>query len=248
VFLQLSLVSLGIAVGGVMGWLGSEYVHRNQTFRLRELRVEEVPAELQPAVQAVLTPAYGTNLLTIDLDWIHRQVQRIPAVRSTTVRRVLPDTVHVAVEARQAFVRFESPDWTRAVSRDGVVLGEARTTAVLPVIRVNDALSVGNDRLLPDAFAATFEDAALLLEWMPEADRELFRRLRHVRIERRGIVAVLQTPSWEILFGDGSRLDAKLAGMVSTLRSEVPDNGALIDLRYDGMVVVGSIDEDELED
>jgi hypothetical protein len=83
---------------------------------------------------------------------------------------------------------------------------------------------------------------------MPEADRELFRRLRHVRIERRGIVAVLQTPSWEILFGDGSRLDAKLAGMVSTLRSEVPDNGALIDLRYDGMVVVGSIDEDELED
>jgi cell division septal protein FtsQ len=245
VFMQLSLISLGIAVGGVVGWLGNEYVQRNETFRLREVRVDDVPPDLQPAVQAVLSAAHGANLLTIDLDWMHRQVQRIPAVRSATVRRVLPDTVDVVVEARDAFARVETRAWTRAVSRDGVVLGEARAAAGLPVVRIEQHLQVGDDRRLPGPVAAAFDDAVQLLEWLPDADGALYRRLSHVRVETRGIVAVLNTPEWEILFGDSGELDAKLAGMVSILKRDVPPNGAVIDLRYDGMVVVGSKEDSE---
>lgn len=244
VFLQLSLVSLGIAIGGFAGWLGNEYVHRNQTFRVRHLRIDEVPEELQLAVETVLHPALGTNLLTIDLDWVHRQVQSIPAVQTTTVRRVFPDTVRVAVRARDAFARLEVQGWSRSVSRDGVVLGADRTAAALPTVRVVGAFDVSDDRRLRGSVADRFEDAAALLEWLPGADAELYRRLAHLRIESRGVVAVLDAPPWEIIFGDASRLDAKLAGMVSILRHELPEPHSLIDLRYEDMVVVGVADSE----
>jgi len=240
VFLQLSLVSLGIAVGGLSGWLGNEYVQHNQTFRLRQVRVEDVPRELQLAVTSVLRPALGSNLLTMDLDWVHRQVQSIPAVQATTVRRVLPDAVHISVRPREAFARLESPTWTRAVSRDGVVLGMARPTAGLPVVLMTEPFGVGSDRRLPGPVARQFEQAASLLEWLPQSDRELYHRLDHLRLEARGLVAIIESPDWEIIFGDASRLDAKLAGMVSILEHELPGPGALIDLRYEAMVVVNA--------
>ena len=244
VFLQLSLVSLGIAVGGVAGWLGNEYVQRNQTFRVRQLRVDEVPQDLQRAVETVLHPALGTNLLTIDLDWVHRQVQSIPTVQTATVRRVFPDTVRVEVRARDAFVQLETPSWIRAASRDGVVLGAARDATHLPIVRVTDPFDVGDDRRLTGLVATRFEDAAAVLEWMPSADPDLYRRLDHLRIESRGVIAVLSAPQWEIIFGDASRLDGKLAGMVSILKRELPGPRSLIDLRYADMVVVGAADSE----
>jgi len=209
VFLQLSLVSLGIASGGVLGWLGNEYIQGNQTFRLRQVRVADVPQHLQVAVETVLRPALGSNLLTMDLEWVHRQVQSIPAVQTTTIRRVLPNAVNVSVQARKAFVMLESPAWTRAVSRDGVVLGAARDAAHLPWVRVVAPVDVGNDRRLPDPLARQFAETAVLLEWLLQTDRALYRRL-----------------------------DAKLASMVSILKHELPRPGSLIDLRYEAMVVV----------
>lgn len=243
VFLQLSLISLGIAVGGFIGWIGNQYVVRNETFRLRQIYMEDVPQVLQPAVAAVLRPALGANLLGFDLDWAHRQVERIPAVEAATVRRVLPDAVHVSVRARSAFARLEAPSWTRAVSRDGVVLGAARAATGLPVVRVARPFVVGGDRRLPDPVARRLNDAALFLDWLPRTDHALYQRLLHLRLEPRGMVAVLDTPNWEIVFGDARRLDAKLAGLVSILSRELPPAGALIDLRYAGMVVVAATDQ-----
>jgi len=245
VFMQLSLVSLGIAVGGVIGWLGNEYIQRNQTFRLRQVRLEAVPENLRLAVETALSPALGSNLLTMDLDWARRQVQRIPAVQTTTIRRILPNTVSVSVRARDAFARLESPAWTRAVSRDGVVLGMASDAADLPLMHVVDSFDIGNDRRLPDPLARQFADAVSILEWLRQADRDLYRRLDHLRVERRGVVAVLEAPDWEIIFGDASRLDTKLASMVSILKHELPEPGALIDLRYEAMVVVRDAGNDD---
>jgi len=246
VFMQLSLISLGIAMGGFIGWLGNEYVQRNETFRVRQFHIDEVPQDLQLAVATMLQPAMGANLLTIDLDWVHRQVQTIPAVQTTTVRRVFPDTVHVSVRVREAFAVLEAQPWTRAVSRDGVVLGAEMLlpAAHLPVVRVAGAFEVGSDRRLRGALARRFEDAASLLEWLPQADPDLYRRLDHLRVEPRGVVAVLDAPHWEIIFGDASRLDAKLAGMVSILKRELPAPRAVIDLRYAHMVVVGAADNE----
>ena len=240
VFMQLSLVSLGIAVGGFIGWLGNEYVQRNQTFRLRQVVVEDVPPDLRLAVETVLRPALGANLLTIDLDWVHRQVQRISAVRTATIRRVLPDTIDVTVRARKPFAQLESPTWTRAVSRDGFVLGMAHATTRLPVVRVVEAFEVGDDRRLSDPVARQFQDAADLIDWLLRADRELYQRIDHLRLESRGVVAVLEAPDWEIIFGDARRLDAKLASMVFILKHELPAPGSLIDLRYETMVVVSA--------
>ena len=243
VFMQLSLVSLGIAVGGFAGWLGNEYVQRNQTFRVRQLRIDEVPPKLRRAVETVLQPALGTNLLTVDLDWVHRQVQSIPAVQATTVRREFPDTVHVAIDVREAFALLETSTWRHAVSRDGVVLSMERPAPELPLVRLVGVLQLGDDRRLRGSVAAGFADAAALLEWLPRADPDLYRRLDHVRVETRGVVAVLATPRWQILFGDASRLDAKLAGMASTVKRDLPEPRSLIDLRYEHMVVVGAADD-----
>ncbi len=242
VFLQLSLISLGIAVGGVIGWLGNEYVQRNETFRVRHLRVDEVPPDVQLAVESVLQPALGANLLTLEMDWVQRQVRSIPAVHATTVRRVLPDTIRVSVQVRAAFARVEAGNVSRAVSRGGVVLGAESPTMGLPVVRVAGAFEVGKDRRLQGDVATRFDNAAAILEWLPQADLALYRRLDHVRLEPRGVVAVLDTPHWEIIFGDASRLDAKLAGMVSILRVEPPEPRSLIDLRYGNMVVVNAAD------
>ncbi len=249
VFMQLSLVSLGIAVGGVIGWLGNEYVQRNQTFRVRQLNIDEVPPHLQLAVETVLHPALGANLLTIDLDWVHRQVQNIPAVQTATIRRILPDTVRVSVRVREAFALLEAQGWKRAVSRNGILLGAERPVASLPIVRIDGAFEVGTDRRLRGVTARRFEDAASILEWLPRADPDLHRRVDHLRVEQRGVVAVLSAPRWEIIFGDASRLDAKLAGMVSILKRELPEPRSLIDLRYEGMVVVGAADsEDDSEE
>ncbi|NKB90276.1 MAG: FtsQ-type POTRA domain-containing protein [Acidobacteria bacterium] len=240
VFMQLSLVSLGIALGGAIGWLGSEYVSRNQTFRLAEFQLDEVPAELQPAVESVLSPAYGANLLTFDLSWMQRQVGRIPAVKSATVRRVLPDKVSVSVVPRTPFARLDAMGWSRAISRDGVILSSAQPAGDLPVIRSALPFDVGEDRQLPGSITAEFESAATLLEWLPEADRDLYANVDHIRIEVRGVVVVLEQPQWEIVFGDSAQLDARLRGMVDVVQAEHPGPTASIDLRYAGQVVINA--------
>jgi hypothetical protein len=245
VFVQLSLVAFGIAVGGFLAWLGNEYVQHNQTFRLRDLRLDGVPADLRPAVETMLAPALEANLLTMDLGWVHRQVGRIPEVRQVRVRRVLPDRVHVGVDVRRPFAFLRTPTWTRPVSRDGFVLGH-KAGFTGPEIFSGERVTVTPERRLDDGVAADYESAAAVLDWLPGADRALFERLVRIRLDPRGVMLVLRAPGWELLLGDATRLDAKLSGFQRIAIVDPPPEGSLIDLRYDNMVVIAA-DEDDVE-
>ena len=193
----------------------------------------------------MVAPALEANLLTMDLAWVHRQVERIPEVRDVRVRRLLPDRIDIAVEVRRPFALLRTSGWARPVSRDGFVLGGTHGV-IGPEILVEQEVAVRPDRRLDGSVASDYENAARVLDWLADDERDLLDRIVHVRLDPRGLILVLQAPEWELLLGDATRLDAKIGGFRRITADDPPAEGSLIDLRYDNMVVIAA-DEDDVE-
>ena len=72
---------------------------------IQSVRLHQVPNMLIDPVRARLKPAYGANLLALDLVALRASIEELPAVRRASVRRVLPNGLVVSVEAREPKVR-----------------------------------------------------------------------------------------------------------------------------------------------
>lgn len=243
VFLQLSLVSSGLAVGGGIGYLVNDYLVRNQTFQLAHLQLDETPPELRTLVEAALRPAFGVDLLTADMTTFRRRVEGIPEVRSAAVRRLLPDGLAVAVEAHPAWGRLRTLDGHFLVARNGIILGAASDAdSTLPELQADVELLPALDasRQLPAHLPGVnmFGDAVRIADWMAGEGAGQFGGVTGFRLDHRGVIMVPADGSAPILLGGAANL-AEKAGRVRALRArEEPPTTSLVDLRYRDMVVV----------
>jgi len=243
VFLQLSLVSSGLAVGGGIGYLANDYLVRHQTFRLAYLQLDETPAELRAQVEAAIRPAFGADLLTADMTAFRRRIERIPEVRSAAVRRLLPDGLAVAVEAHPAWGRLHAGDGQFLVARNGIILGAASDAdSAMPELQTDLELLPALDasRRIPAHLPGMdmFGDAVRIADWMAGEGAGEFGRVARFRLDHRGVIVVPADGSAPILVGGAANL-AEKAGRVRALRArDEPPTTSLVDLRYRDMVVV----------
>ena len=67
----------------------------------------------------------GDPILFLDLEEVRSRVADLPWVKSAVVERRLPDTLHVRLEEREPFVRWQNGGRTVLIDREGVILAKA---------------------------------------------------------------------------------------------------------------------------
>jgi hypothetical protein len=242
VFGQLIMVASGIAFGGGLAYAGYGYAASSNSFLLRELALDTVPERMRALVRQRLEPAFGRNLLMLDLNPLRKRLESIPQVRTARLRRLLPKTLEVEVSLRGPWGRFHAPDGAWLVSKDGVLLApDPQSDLSLPRLRTTTAVrpELGTTRQVPQHMpgGAFFDDAVVIVDWLREVRRDLFGRVAYVQLEPTGVALVLAGPQ-RVLVGDASRLQTKFDSLRKLAAQQSIPDGAIVDLRYRDMVVV----------
>jgi len=235
---------VALLLGGRLAWNEAVTTER---LALQRVVLHQVPAMLIEPVRARLEPRYGENLLSLDLAEVRASVESLPAVRSASVRRVLPDGLVVSVQARRPVAILEvSPAAAWIVDPEGIVVDGAAATLAGPSGLHRVRLALDSDvglapgqhvTALPEIGAA-LQAALTVVAWLDEHDRELGPPLDHIRVDGDGVVLVTRSPTLEVVVGDAAEMDAKIAAVRALLASAPPAGPVCIDVRYRDMLVV----------
>jgi hypothetical protein len=160
------------------------------------------------------------------------------------VRRVLPDSLVVSVESRRPKARVVGAGASWVIDAESVVLDTwDRTHGRLPEIRIVDGgvlHSAPGNRLVADArFGGVIAQALSVIDWMARDSGSVPTTVNYLRVDEQGIVLV--TARLEIIVGDGSDMDGKMAAVRSLLRANPPAEPSTIDARYRDMLVVTAL-------
>ena len=216
----LLVVVLVLGGGGYSGWRGLqrlwlELVERNPYFTMERLdiRTEGVIAPAQIQRWAGVEP--GHNLFGVYLERVKRDLELVPAIRSASVERVLPDTLRIRIVERRAVARLVYP----VVHQPGkyrVILVDAEGFAMLPLgareVRENSSrhyeqlplfTGVPADRVRPGwPIVSDRVDAALELIGAFEASPMAgLVRVRAVDVSAPGMLRLSTQTGCEVLFG-----------------------------------------------
>jgi hypothetical protein len=244
-----------IVVAGVLvalsygGQYGYQKALTSPALSIQSVRLHQVPTMLIEPVRARLKPAYGQNLLALDLSSLRRSIEELPAVRSAGVRRVLPNGLVVSVEARQPAARVVGEQSSYVIDRETVVLDTYDNRRPrLPEIRLIDGGSLHSapGHYLTDDpdYGRALVSAMAVIEWLAADDGALPQSVQHLRIDAAGVVMV--NARMEIVVGDEKNIDSKMSAVRSLLYADPPTEPSVIDARYADMLVVRAL-PDELE-
>lgn len=86
----------GIAVRGLL---------RSPWLRASNIRVGGCARVPEAAVRSIARPQLGQPILSVDLGWLRRRIESIPAVHDAVVARRLPHLIDVTVHERRAVAR-----------------------------------------------------------------------------------------------------------------------------------------------
>jgi cell division protein FtsQ len=94
-------------------------VHLPGLFPLRSVRLSDVPQRVEPAevLQAVHNEVQG-NFFTVDIERLRQSLEKLPWVRSVSIRREFPHRLSVRLEEHRALARWND---TALVNRQGEV-------------------------------------------------------------------------------------------------------------------------------
>lgn len=210
--------------------LGQVEVTGHETLSLDEIRALHL---LEP----------GTPLLEIDVRAVGRAIEKHPCVLRATVTRSLPDRVRVRVMERMPVAQVLLDRWYE-VDETGVVLGEVRRRFEhdLPkFFGVRPARPPAPGDRLEDDVTRRLLALVGALDAPPLRDRGLRQRMSLFLVSEDGGLAVpLGSSPATLLLGreDWVRRVEKLA-VVEPQTGGLDSEPTLIDLRFEGLVVVG---------
>jgi len=239
------IVVVGAVIALVYGAMyGYERALTSPALSIQSVRLHQVPTMLIEPVRARLKPAYGQNVLALDLVALRDSIEELPAVRSAGVRRVLPDGLVISVEPRLPKARVVGEQMSYVIDNEAVVLDTyQRSRARLPEIRIIDGGSLfaapGNLLTQDAAHGRGLAAALAVVDWMAQADGALPSTINHLRLDEDGVVLV--SSRLEIVVGDGRDMDSKMAAVRSLLRANPPAIPSTIDARYEDMLVVTAL-------
>jgi cell division protein FtsQ len=101
-------------------------------------------------LRTVLDGLRGANILTVDIDHARRRIEELPWVKSATIQRRLPDTLHVSLVERQPLALAEADSGRLVlIDEDGQVVNmtDLRPFANLPTVAGEGAQRHAGDLL-----------------------------------------------------------------------------------------------------
>lgn len=233
------LVAVNVAVAAVLVGAGAGVVRHyalSSDLAVRRIVVEGTSSTTPAAVESALSAWKGRNLAGVDLDRVAADATRDPWVRHASVKRVLPDTLKVAVEERTPAALAVVNGLVHVVDGSGFVMGPAGPGLAfdLPVLTGFDGL---RGEALSTALAETVGRLAALRREAPDfaaglsvLDRASPDRLA-VETAQPGPTLYLDPESPARNLSDWLRLRAELTRRAGEL--------VYADLRWDGRIVLG---------
>ena len=130
-------VTAVLLLAAASAWAG--YARLMKAERLRVARVDVRGSRYlsEGEVRELLGPSVGENILTLDIEELNRRLRASPWVADATVRRTLPDTVHVLIHERVPLALAEV-ERLYLMDADGVLIdiyGPHTAGFDLPIVR-----------------------------------------------------------------------------------------------------------------
>jgi cell division protein FtsQ len=176
---------LMLAAGILLAWAGTMALQRLPVFPLKQLVVATPLDQVSRAqIEYTARNALSGNFFTVNLDSAQTAFERMPWVRSASLRRLWPDGIELDLEEHRAAARWTPRDGeTRLVNSRGEVF-TAATAATLP------------------AFAGPEGSALRVLQRYQEFNDSL------ATISRKPVAIHLSTrEAWQIKLDDGVVLE-----------------------------------------
>ncbi len=228
---------LVLVVGG--GWLSWHRVMRSERLKVSRVDVRGGRFLSDGEVRALLGPAVGQNILTIDIAAVKERLRASPWVADASVERTLPDLLRVEVKERVPLALAEA-DRLHLMDEDGELIelfGPRTASFDLPIVRHLGHLAPDDRRARARRAGALLADVGELSHAISEVEVEDGGDLRVVLKARDGksdVVLLGDPPYKERLLG--------FLGLRADLRARAPKAEAF-DLRYRDHVFVRVPDE-----
>lgn len=139
-----TVVVVLVSLGGVIwliftgtNWMGRWLFSHNKQFTIRHLDLAS-DGRLKPwHIREYGHLAENTNLFSISIKQVRKDLESVPLVKHVEVRRQLPDTLQVTVRERVALARLQSNPYglPLAVDNEGFVLGPSAQAPHLPMVK-----------------------------------------------------------------------------------------------------------------
>jgi cell division protein FtsQ len=210
-------------------WTGYSKVMASETLRVGAVEVRGERFLSAGEVRVLLGPAVGENILTLDLEALKARLRASPWVADATVRRTLPDTLHVEIEERVPLALAEV-ERLYLMDGDGTLIDiyGPRTAAFdLPIVR-------GLGGLQGEARRDRAQRAGTLLRDLGELGAEV----SEVHVEDSGELRLVLRGAGEVLRVGAPPYRTKFATFLK-LRRELGErcpSAEYFDLRFRGRI------------
>jgi cell division protein FtsQ len=195
---------VGLAAIGAAGWGAT----RTPLFEMRALHVSGNKHLTDAEVARLAGLSRSTNVLWLRGGAIAHRIERDPWILRARVTRSLPGTVTVSIQERRPVAIMESGRSLLLVSGDGVILGQARASARLPLIHVSGApLAVG-------ARLPAMPAELVVARSLPAAVRG---KVQRITTRNHGALTLLLRSGVRVLYGDASEAGSKSRALSSLL-------------------------------
>jgi cell division protein FtsQ len=195
---------VGVFVVGLAAWV----VTNSPLFDLRDLRVTGLKHLSRGQVARLGALNSHTNVLWLSPGAVERRLERNPWILRAEISRNLPGTIAVSIEERTPVAVAWSSVRRLLVAADGTLLDVAPSSVRLPRIEARPSqLTVGNR--LPHS--------TLALSAVASFPRRVRSRLDRVTVGTSSSVTLLLRSGTHVLYGDGSRPDAKARAVFAVL-------------------------------
>ncbi len=108
--------------------------YAREVMTLRRIEVRAESALLRQTALDILKGLRGVSMLELDPEMVRRALEAQPLVRRAFVRKVLPDTLFVELEARKPFICVSKAGKLYTADREGVIIGRGCKIKGLPVL------------------------------------------------------------------------------------------------------------------
>lgn len=208
-------------VGGTVIWK----LQHSSYFLVNQVQVSGTRLlDRQSVVQAA--GVLGKQMYWVDSATVQQAVQRLPLVRSATVRKVWPHTVQIAVQERQPWGTWQLGGADYLVDQQGMVLNIVNQPSPRTISEIDAAPGLQpGDRVNANAIKAA-------TELMQELPAFVSQQVGKVEYSSDGGLELITNTGVQARIGDSTGIKYKLAVWQSIAAKVGSKNIHLIDLRF----------------
>ncbi len=236
--IRLGRLLIGAALVGFGLYRGTQFVATAQSLQVARIAVTGNSRLSRGEVLALLDGLRGRSMVTLNLETWRQRLTRSPWVADAVLRRVLPDTVTVAIAERQPMGIGRVDRELYLVDRQGTIIDEyGPNYADIDLPIVNGLAAAPGGGPVIDEIRASL--ASRVLNSI-ESRRGLARRVSEIDVsDARDAVVILKGDTTLVRLGEeqfADRLQTYL-DLASALRERVPDMD-YVDMRFDERLYV----------